>query len=98
VFDVDNNAVIEELKKIIEEIKNDEFQGVLYYSNNNEKRGFIKTNKGNAQDRFLMISTAWIEMLYEPNQKSRDWFFDNMYEIFKLLKPRTIKADRSMIV
>ena len=95
--EVSNEKLLHELKWMIQQIEAEKFQGVLFYSNKNERVGFIKAVGGTAEDRLNMIDYAWMTMAQEPISESRDWFFTQVYDRFKQLRPTSlVEADRSI--
>jgi hypothetical protein len=91
------DMVIADLHKIITEIENGEFIGALSYSNVTEKAGWYIANGGTAEDRLNLVDSAWRSMNMEKRQDSRDWFFGELYERFKLLKPDSLTESDKMI-
>jgi len=97
-----NKISIEEtikgLEQIIEDFKNREFEGILFYGCSNKKKGWIQSNKGTAEDRLIMVHAAWMSMQNEPNEESRDWFFSEMYKLLSMLRPASlVEADNRMV-
>jgi len=97
-----NNISIEEtiteLEQIMEDFKNDNFEGILFYGCRNRKKGWMQSNRGNAEDRLMMVHAAWASMQNEPNKESRAWFFSQMYDLLKMLRPLSlVEADRGML-
>lgn len=89
--------MIEDLKVIIEELEDGSFSGVLFYSNWNKKKAWAQMVRGDAQDRLAMVDAAWMSMNRDPVEKSRNWFFTQIYERFKMLRPSSLReADRAV--
>jgi len=74
---------IVELKKIIKQIQVGSFQGVLVFSNLQEKRGFILSEKGFAEDRINAIDAIFNAVYTEPNVESRHWTMVEMLKRWK---------------
>jgi len=81
--------VAEQLKELIVLLRQGKFEGALYHSNIATKGGFFLVAKGSAADRLGMIDYAMLSMQYEANKESRDWFFTQVYEKFRGLRPDT---------
>lgn len=90
-------SMIIDLRKIIEELETETFEGVLLYSNHNKRMAWAQMVKGDAKDRLIMVDAALMSMDRDPIQESRDWFFSQIYERFKMLRPSTLAEDKSVV-
>lgn len=89
--------MIEDLKVIIGELESESFSGVLVYSNWNKKKAWAQMVKGDAQDRLTLIDAGIMSMYHDPIEESRNWFFGQIYERFKRLRPSSlVEADRAV--
>lgn len=80
---------IVELTKIIEQLSDGSFQGVLVFSNLREKRGFILAERGFAEDRIKAIDAVFNIVYTEPNGESRHWMMLEMLKRWKHYFPLT---------
>jgi len=74
---------ITELKKIIAQISDGTFEGVLVYSNSKQKIGLMLAEKGFAEDRISAIDAIFNAVYFEPNVKSRHWMMVKMRKRWK---------------
>ena len=90
--------MIDDLKEIIGEMEKDTFEGCLVYSSYNKEKAWAKMVRGNAQDRLVLVDAALMSMQYDPVEESRNWFFGQIYERFKTLRPASLReADRAIV-
>lgn len=90
--------MIEDLKEIIDEMEKDTFEGCLVYSRCNKEKAWAKMVKGDAKDRLVLIDAALMSMQYDSVEESRNWFFGQIYERFKMLRPASLgEADRAIV-
>jgi len=80
--------VIERLQDIIKRFKENRFRGILVFSNTDEKEAWMQSILGTAEDRLMLVDAAIISMRHEPNQETRDWFFTQLSNRFRLLIPK----------
>ena len=90
-------SMIEDLRAIIVELEEETFSGVLLYSCHSKAKAWAQIVHGNAEDRLAMIDAALMSMYHEPLAESRDWFFSQVYERFKSLRPTSlVESNRSI--
>lgn len=80
---ITKEQAIAELKKIIEQIGDGTFEGVLVFSNLQQKIGFIIAEKGFAEDRINAVDTIFNAIYTEPNVESRRWIMVEMHKRWK---------------
>ena len=89
--------MIEDLKEIIEELKAKTFTGCIVYSCCEKEKAWAQMVKGDARDRLVLVDAGIMSMHYDPVEKSRNWFFSEIYERFKMLRPSSlVEADRAI--
>ena len=79
--------IVADLKQVIKELESHTFEGVLLYANHKKNTAWTRMIKGDAQDRLAMVDAALMSMQHEPSQEARDWFFNQIYERFKTVRP-----------
>lgn len=89
--------MITDLKQIIIELETETFEGCLVYSCFTKEKGWAQMVKGDARDRLVMVDAALMSMDQDPIADSRSWFFGNIYERFKMLRPSTLAEDKSVV-
>ena len=75
-------AVVE-LKKIMDQINDGTFEGVLVFSNKRLKTGLMLAEKGFAEDRIGAIDAIFKAIYKEPNVESRHWMMLEMLKRWK---------------
>jgi len=89
-MELKDNDLIAYLYNLIERIENKSFQGILLFVNSEQKEGWFKAVKGNAEDRLALIDSSLMSMFNEPNQETRNWFFTQVYDRFKRFIPHQL--------
>jgi len=82
-WNISKEQAIAEMKKIMDQINDGTFEGVLVFSNKLQKRGFILAEKGFAEDRIYAIDAIFNVVYTEPNVESQRWMMLEMLKRWK---------------
>ncbi len=87
----------EDLLRVIDEIENGTFEGVVFYSNWKRETAWMNAVRGSAEDRWAMVRGAIISMQNEQSEDARDWFFSRLYDVLSHLRPHSMReAERAV--
>lgn len=75
---ITSEQAVQELEKIIAQIQNGTFEGVLAFSNLQREIGFVIAEKGFAEDRINVIDGVFYSIYEEPNIEARKWTMEEM--------------------
>ena len=92
-WSISKEQIIAELKKIMDQINDGTFEGVLVFSNIRQKRGFLRAEKGFAEDRIGAIDAIFNAVYTEPNVESRRWMVLEMLKRWKHYFPNLFSVN-----
>lgn len=81
---ITDEQFIDLLRQIGNEVKEDRFSGVIVGACEGHAP-FIKTYRGNAEQRLSVITGVIESMLKEPSEESKIYFFNELYNRFIIM-------------
>ncbi len=91
-------SMIEDLKEIITELEDETFSGCLVYACCGKKKAWAQMVRGNAEDRLVLVDAGIMSMYHDPAEESRNWFFSQIYDRFRNLRPASLTEADKVIV